>query len=515
MDATVLTVSNGDILFVNRAAGKLFGMTEQELIQGGQQSVVAPGDNDWDKVISSIEKTGQFLGEIRLRKKDGSSFPAEVSASVFNDTEGRELLSVIIRDITKRKQTEKRLKKSENRYRRLFENMGSGVIIYKVTNRGLIIQDMNPAGEKVIGTSRQTAIGKNPFELWPGTRRLRLDHYVKQVLKTNKPVYFPASIFLNGKLKTWIEVELYPLPGGEIVSIFDDVTQRECALDALKENEAKFRMVIETVNDGLALFSAEGVILSWNKGAEKLTGLKAENIVGKKAEKGYLKAVHEDGSLCRFEDFPSVQTLNTGRPVVNKILGIIQSSGKVRWVFENTTPLFHSNSTRPSLVCVSFSDISDFKKNKEDLEHQVRQRTGQLEEMNGALKVLLGKREQDLDEIEKRLLANCETLITPLLTRLKTGSEDQHQRQLIDVIRQNLMSVLSPFSKKLADPLRRLTPAEIQISAMITQGLANKEMAQILNVSIRTITNHRDNIRKKLNLKNRKINLRSYLAALK
>jgi len=62
--------------------------------------------------------------------------------------------------------------------------------------------------------------------------------------------------------------------------------------------------------------------------------------------------------------------------------------------------------------------------------------------------------------------------------------------------------------------MKHLTPAEIQIASMIKQGLTNKEIANVLDNSVRTVTNHRESIRQKLNLKNTKINLRSFLSSL-
>jgi DNA-binding CsgD family transcriptional regulator len=85
---------------------------------------------------------------------------------------------------------------------------------------------------------------------------------------------------------------------------------------------------------------------------------------------------------------------------------------------------------------------------------------------------------------------------------------------LIDIIETNLKEIISPFSKKLSDPMINLTPKEIQIASFIKQGITTKEIAQSLNCSVRTIDGHRDNIRIKLKIKNKKINLRTYLMNL-
>ncbi len=72
----------------------------------------------------------------------------------------------------------------------------------------------------------------------------------------------------------------------------------------------------------------------------------------------------------------------------------------------------------------------------------------------------------------------------------------------------------SPFSKKLSDKMVNLTPKEIHIANLIKSGKSNKEISELLNSSIHTIASHRENIRKKTGLKNRKVNLRSFLSTL-
>jgi len=71
-----------------------------------------------------------------------------------------------------------------------------------------------------------------------------------------------------------------------------------------------------------------------------------------------------------------------------------------------------------------------------------------------------------------------------------------------------------PFSQKLSEPMFNLTPTKIQIASMVKQGLSNKENSKNLKNSFRTITGHRNHIRKKLGLINQKVNLRSYLSSL-
>lgn len=147
-------------------------------------------------------------------------------------------------------------------------------------------------------------------------------------------------------------------------------------------------------------------------------------------------------------------------------------------------------------------------------ENELKEKTSELEDINTALNILLKKREKDNQEMEQKLFSNYDLMILPFLHKLRSSLSDNHQQRLLDILEASLKEILSPFTKKLSDPLIMLTPSEIQIASMIKQGLANKEIAQTLNISKRTIETHRANIRKKLDLKNKKLNLKSYFSNL-
>jgi DNA-binding CsgD family transcriptional regulator len=134
-----------------------------------------------------------------------------------------------------------------------------------------------------------------------------------------------------------------------------------------------------------------------------------------------------------------------------------------------------------------------------------------LEEMNAALKVLLKKREEDKSEFEEKMLNNINILILPYLQKLQQITHDDQQKTYLHLIEANIKELLSPMAFSLSSKFHGLTPTEIKISSLIKNGGTNKEVAQILNTSIKTVEFHRDNLRKKLGIKNQKVNLRSYL----
>jgi DNA-binding CsgD family transcriptional regulator len=192
-----------------------------------------------------------------------------------------------------------------------------------------------------------------------------------------------------------------------------------------------------------------------------------------------------------------------------------------RWVKSNGICLRDEKGT-PSHFVISHNDITEQKKAEQKLneindrlEERVIERTAMLEEMNSALKILLKKREEDKKEISENIYSNYKSLVMPYLQKLKSSLAMQEQKYLIDILESNLIEIVSPFSKSLTNPMVNLTPTEVQIAGLVKNGLTNKEMAEILNKSNRAIAAHRENIRKKLGLINKKINLRAFLSTPK
>jgi DNA-binding NarL/FixJ family response regulator len=136
-------------------------------------------------------------------------------------------------------------------------------------------------------------------------------------------------------------------------------------------------------------------------------------------------------------------------------------------------------------------------------------KTERLEEVNAAMKVLLEHSEMYKQELEEKVLSNIKELVDPYLEKLEGGTSDIRKIYL-SIIRSNIDEIISPFTRKLSSKYLNLTP----LANLVKQGKTSKEIAGLLNVSGKTVGFHRESIRKKLGLKNRKDNLRSHLLSL-
>ena len=141
-------------------------------------------------------------------------------------------------------------------------------------------------------------------------------------------------------------------------------------------------------------------------------------------------------------------------------------------------------------------------------------KTKSFEETNIALKVLLKKRDEDKEEIQDNVMSNVKELIAPFLKKIKKTNLDDQQKTLIRIIESSLNEIISPFTRKMSLKYLNLTPTEIRIINIVKHGSPSKEIAELMNVSPRTVETHRKNIRRKIGLEGKRVNLRSFLLSL-
>jgi len=162
-------------------------------------------------------------------------------------------------------------------------------------------------------------------------------------------------------------------------------------------------------------------------------------------------------------------------------------------------------------------DITERRRAEKELrkrEAQLEINTNELEEVNTALRVLLKRRDDDKTDLEEKILFNVRELVVPYVEKLKKGKLDARHTAYVGILESNLNDIISPFAHKLSSRYLGLTPKEIQIANLIKEGITTKEIAEMLNSSDRTVEFHRKNIRKKIGIVNRKVNLRSHLLSM-
>ena len=169
-------------------------------------------------------------------------------------------------------------------------------------------------------------------------------------------------------------------------------------------------------------------------------------------------------------------------------------------------------------ILVVHEDVTPMILAQEELqkkEDELRKKSEKLEETNVALKVLLDHRDRELEALEQRIAANIKELVLPYVEKLKSSRIGNREHVLTEIIETNLLDIAMPFLNKLSSLHLQLTPQEVDVAALIRQGKTSQEIADVLGLSVNTISFHRKNVRRKLGLGDRSKNLRTYLLSLR
>ena len=407
------------------------------------------------------------------------------------------------REINERKKTVEALKNSELYYRTIFQNTGTAMVIME---EDTTISLSNRESIKFVGYLPEALEGKRKaleFVVKSDLKRLQEYQQLRTVDPNKAPRTYETKIVDRHDKTRDVIVNIARIPGTKKnIASFIDITERKTMEAALKASEEKYRNIFENAREGIFQTTIEGTILSVNPGFAKLFGYKSPlEIV--KSVKDIAYQIYTDPSQ-RAE----LKRLLTKHGQVHGFeVQCRRLDGNTIWVSMNAR-VVKSEDGKDMFYEGTVVDITERKKMQEEIESKSRS----LEETNAALRVLLQHREKDNTELEEKVFHNIKELVLPYIDRLKAS---RHPDQaIVDIIESNLNDVLSPFIKSMASRYQNFTPKEIQIADLMKKGKTTKEISQILNLSPRTIDIHRYNIRRKLNISIKKVNLQSYLLSL-
>lgn len=165
--------------------------------------------------------------------------------------------------------------------------------IYEAVHNGedFVISEMNAAAKDITGVS-DGFTGKSVRDVFPGVEAFGLFKIFQQVWYTGVSTSHPTAQYQDQNITFWAENYVYKLPSGQVVAIFDDVTERKKAETFLKESERKYRLLFDEMISGCAVHEiicdqngkpVDYRFLSVNAAFEKMTGLNAADIIGRTA----------------------------------------------------------------------------------------------------------------------------------------------------------------------------------------------------------------------------------------
>jgi len=348
------------------------------------------------------------------------------------------------------------------------------------------------------------------------------------------------------------------------VETLEDISERMTAEQALKESEQRLHSILQGSTIPAFVIGKDHRVLFWNKALEELSQIPAREVLGTKQ---HWRAFYSEERPCMADllvdgDVKEVPRWYQGKYSKSKLLkdafeavDFFPSLAEGKWVrftaavirdaqgiivgaletlediterkrseiaLQNAHDELEQRVEERTMDLLQFSEslkteIVERKEAEKKLrkrERELKMKSSNLQEVNTAMKVLLDQREQDRREVEETVMNNVKELLAPYLERLKKTKLTDVQLAHVRVLETNLDNIISPFLKTLHSRHLNLTPKEIRVASLIKEGRTTKEIAELLGMSVAAVDFHRNNIRKKLGLRNKKANLVSHLASM-
>lgn len=522
--------SGGIITFANPALHRLTGHAPGALTGLCFYSFIpSPEREGVERTISSLTIDNPISSlEHRVFQPDGSICWHQWTNRAVFDSQGRFVeYQTVGRDITALKEARETLRKSEEKYRSILDNVTDG--IYMISTDGFFTY-LNRVSLKRSGLPEDDYTSCHYLARVDSDDRERVRANFERVMRGEEnPPYVLCEKTTDGRSIS-LEVKSRPIfEEGRVVGLLGvarDITARKRAEEALRRSEEKYQALLESISDGVFRLDASGRFVYMNRSGLQRTGLTEENLRASR----FIDMVSPDEHR-KVRDH--LRNAIKGDAVPPFELKYVNRKGRTIYVEIRYRPIFEG--TKVVGIAGISRDITDRKEAeqtilnaKERLEQLVEMRTRELEEqsgqlafrtrnleeMNTALNVLLRKLENDKQEIEYNIRANLQESLLPSLENLKNGNLSERQKACIAAMEQAVYAIATPFLKNLRLRHKNLSPKEIQVAGLVKEGRTTKEIATILNISVKAVEFHRYNIRKKLHLTRKKISLASYLSRL-
>ena len=295
-------------------------------------------------------------------------------------------LSVFFRDITARRRIEEALRRSEARYRSLFNAMDQGFALFDVVNdesgapREARFVDVNPAFESMIGLTRDDVVGRRGRDVFP-------DEYAKwanvygRVVQSGEPTAFQHA--RSGSERLYEVFAFRPAPG-QFAVLFHDVTEQKRLEEDLRVNLTKYRVLFESFPFGISVTDSAGNVQEVNPAAKRLLGVLGEQVVGQRIGFPKWPIIRPDGTLMPPEEFASVRASQEQTIVEGVESGIVRPGEDVLWLSTSAAPIPLDGYG----VVITYGDITRRRQAEEKLEAAHREAVAATARLEATMEAL-------------------------------------------------------------------------------------------------------------------------------
>ena len=328
----------------------------------------------------------------------------EITASPLKDAAGNITAGIeIVREITARKEAEKKLCLQEKRYRKLFSHMKSGVIVCRTGNSSddFVLVDINQAAERFERVKKKEVVGRRVLELFPQMAASGLFTIMQRVSQTGIAQHLPVAFFENNHSSGWKQYYVYKLETGEIVVIYDDLTKEKEAEKAKKKLALQIQHVQKLESLGVL---AGGIAHDFNNLLMAVMGnadlalieLPASSPVRANLQ-AIIKASHRAAALCKqLLTYAGKGKFRTTMVDINELIRDMEHLLRIS-VSEKTRLIYHFEEKVPTIR-------ADENQLRQIMINLVTNASEAIGDMNGDITIATGSAECDQNFLDRNSL---------------------------------------------------------------------------------------------------------------
>ncbi len=363
MDAIFLAdAETGIIIDCNRAACKLVGRKKPEIV-GQHQRILHPPHQMEEEFTTTFkqhlaEKEGKTL-ETQVITKNGELKDVAIKANII-EFRDKKILQGVFRDITERKQAEKALQETKTRFEDLFETANE--LIITTDAEGWVLR-LNKEVEKLSGYSKKELIGKSILEIAYPEDRDKYIQFWQDILSGLSPHYELRTISRTGVVRNLLASGSAIRKGGKVVEIqynAKDITEEKCAEDKLRENEEKYRSILENIVEGYYEVDLAGNLTFFNNSLCRTLGYTRDELLGMNNR----QYMDKENAAKVYQIFNEVY--RTGKPYTRVEWEVITKDGTKLSISSSVSLITDSQGKPIGFRCLS-RDVTQQKRAEEEL----------------------------------------------------------------------------------------------------------------------------------------------------
>lgn len=400
---------------------------------------------------------------------------------------------------------------------RLIEQIHDSVII---TDLNGIISCWNQGSGKLFGYSTQEALGKHIDFIFENASPNFFNQKVIQPLETSDYHILETKMIkkAGGIFTAHLSTSLIPDTENNSVSILcylTDISRIAMAEQKMAEISRFTKLVMNSTCEGIYCIDTNGNTTFVNSAAAEMTGWGIADLIGKPTHE-MIHHTMADGKPYPVEECPIMGALtdNQNQNIMNEIFWRKDGSWfPIRCI---SKPIQDGQGKTMGAV-ITFQESTEHietEKTLRQMARKLKQQTNLLNRKNLAMRELFRLAETEKKALKAQISINVDTFLMPMITTIKSTARTDEDCFYLGLLEEGLLNITSGFGHNLLRENSSLTSREVEISNMIKSGLNSKTIASVLHLSIKTINAHRANIRRKLGILGKKVNLETYIRAL-